>query len=255
MTAAAIGPFQILGAQLYSTHHASAEDLLAGRDRPATPPAYRLLAGRARRFTSLVTQLHIEVCGALTDAATASSAVFATCHGEIQTAERLVDDFRQAAMVSSARFALSVHNTASGVYAVATGSNAPTTTVTGGNAVAAGWLEAVLTALDEQYRVLLSIADEPVPEILRGPSEPAGIAAAFLLAPVSAAPAGRRATLAIAPCAEPVDAPPREALGRAVAAIGRGASTRISLGQIQPGAALELQIAPEDAPAREDARR
>jgi len=245
----AIGPFQVLGAQLYSTHHASAEDLLAGRERPFTPPAFRLLVGRARRFTSLVTQLHIEVCGALGGAAAAAFAVFATCHGEIQTAERLVADFRDAQVVSSARFALSVHNTASGVYSVAIGSNAPTTTVTGGNAIAAGWLEAALTALDEERCVLLSIADEPVPAVLCGPTEPAGIAAAFLLAPATAAPppAGRRAQLAIEACGACAEAAPREALGQAVAAVGRAQPSRITLGRIHPGAVLELQIAAEDA--------
>jgi len=244
---AAIGAFQIVGAQLYSTHHASAEDLLAGRERPFTPPGYGLLVGRARRFTSLVTQLHIEVCGALADAAAAAFAVFATCHGEIQTAARLVADFRDAAIVSSARFALSVHNTASGAYSVAIGSNAPTTTVTGSNAIAAGWLEAALTALDEQRSVLLSIADEPVPEGLRGPTEPAGIAAAFLLAPAAGSPRGRGAQLAFTPCAEPAEVSPRDVLGRAVAAVGRAQPARITLGRIQPGAALELQVAAEDA--------
>jgi hypothetical protein len=161
---ATIGPVRIARAVMFSTHHASADDLLAGRERTVTPPGYRLLVGRARRFTSLVTQLHVEVCGALaasaeagSDALTDAPAVFATCHGEIQTAERLIADLRDARMVSSARFALSVHNAASGVYSVATGSAAPTTTVTGDHAIAAGWLEAVLTALDEQRGVVLFI--------------------------------------------------------------------------------------------------
>jgi hypothetical protein len=247
--AAAIGPLQIVRAVVFSTHHGSAEEILAGRERPFTPPSYGLLVGRARRFTSLVTQLHLEVCGALA-AGVEPSAVFATCHGEIQTAERLIADFRDAQRVSSARFALSVHNAASGLYSVATGSAAPTTTVTGDQAVAAGWLEAALTALDDPRGVVLSIADEPVPVAMLGPTEPAGIAAAFLLA--RAGTTGRRAQLMIAPRAEAANRPAidlRHALAGAVAAVERAGATTLPLGWIQPGAMLELHVAPREAAA------
>ncbi len=246
-TATTLAPVQILGAALFSTHHASAEDVLAGRDRPFTAPGYGLLVGRARRFTGLVTQLHIEVCGALPiDATDPPLGVFATCHGEIQTAEKLVADFREAAMVSSARFALSVHNAASGMYSVAVGSTASTTTVTGANAIAAGWLEAVLTVLDARRTVLLSIADEPVPAVFRGPAGTVGVAAAFLLGP--AAPTGRQVELAITPSsAEPATAPV-ELLARVVDGWARAAApptapiAPISLGRVQPGSALELRF-------------
>ncbi|HMG20246.1 MAG TPA: beta-ketoacyl synthase chain length factor [Kofleriaceae bacterium] len=248
---ATVGAVQIVQAAWFSTSHASAHDAVTARERPFTPPAYPLLMGRARRFTSLVTQMHIEVCGALRlDAADPPMAVFATRQGEIQTAERLISDFRDTAMVSSARFALSVHNTASGVYSVAAGSHAPATTVTGDNAIAAGWLEAVLSALDANRRVLLSIADEPVPAVFGGPSGTTGVAAAFLLAPIGGAPAGRRAELSIAPAPDAAndDAPDTlHVLARAVDAWTRGAAAAIALGRIQPGAALELRLAPEGA--------
>jgi hypothetical protein len=147
-------------------------------------PAYKLLVGRARRFTSLATQLHMEVLGALPADPLAPS-VFATCHGEIQTAETLINDFRANNLVSGARFALSVHNSPSGVYSVATGGNAPTTTITGTNAVAAGWLEAALIALDSQRDTLLSIADEPVSPLFCGPTETLGVAYGFTLSTIS----------------------------------------------------------------------
>lgn len=255
MTVATIGPLQVLRTTLFSTHHASADDALTGRERPFTAPGYALLIGRARRFTSLVTQMHIEVCGALkADITPETIAVFATCHGEIQTAENLVADFRQAQMVSSARFAMSVHNTASGVYSVAMGSTAPSTTVTGANAIAAGWLEAALTALEAARPVLLSIADEPVPAMFQGPSQPVGVAAAFLLGPASpAAGAGRRAELAIALCDEPRGEPAEvdsvAVLGRAVAALGRSGAATIRLGHIQPGRALDLHLPAGDGRA------
>ena len=153
-------PIEILGASFFATHHASADDALAGAQRDFTAPAFRLLAGRARRFTSLVTQLHMEVLGSLPrlDAA-GTPAVFATCHGEIQTAERLIADFAESGLVSSAQFAHSVHNTASGLYSIATGNAAPTTTLTGENAIAAAWLEAALVARETERPVVLSIAD------------------------------------------------------------------------------------------------
>lgn len=244
MTGTTIGSVRILGAAFFSTHHASGQDLLAGRERPFTPPSYGLLVGRARRFTSLLTQMHIEVCGALQSiAAEPPIAVFATCHGEIQTAEKLLVEFREGAMVSSARFALSVHNTASGLYSVAIGSNAPTTTVTGANAIAASWLEASLTALEAQQTVLLSIADEPVPPALQGPTG-VGVAAAFLLG--VAPDAGRAVQLVVAPSVDAPDIDPLQVLARAVDAWTRDEAAALTLGHIQPGATLELRF-PQDA--------
>ncbi|HET9621058.1 MAG TPA: beta-ketoacyl synthase chain length factor [Kofleriaceae bacterium] len=244
-----VGTVAITRATFFSTHHASAADALAGRECDFRAPTYSLLVGRARRFTSLVTQLHIEVCGALHDPGAARDdlpiTVFATRHGEIQTAERLITDFREAAMVSSARFALSVHNTPSGVYAVAVGSNAPSTTITGSNAVAGGWLEAVLTVLERERPVLLSIADEPVPAALHDPAPPIGAAAAFLLAPVAAG--GPRATLATL-AIEPDDGDGEIDARRTLAAVAEGvAAAPIALGRIRPGARLALRLAGEAA--------
>ena len=243
MTAVAV---QILGASFFSTHHASAADVLAGRERAVTAPAYALLVGRSRRFTSLATQMHMEVCGALpTDAAAPPITVFATCHGEIQTAGTLITDFRASAMVSSARFALSVHNTPSGLYSVATGSTAPSNTITGANAIAAGWLEAALTAVDAGRTVLLSIADEPVPAMFEGPPQPVGFAAAFLLGPPRDDGGGGRAQLGITPSAghdEPEAPDTLEVLARAVDAANGAAPAAVRLGHIQPGATLEIRF-------------
>ncbi len=236
-----VASVQLLGASFFSTHHASAHDAVAGRQRDVTAPAFKLLVARARRFTSLATQLHLEVCGALPiDAAEPPITVFATCQGEIQTAETLIADFHTNAMVSSARFALSVHNTPSGLYSVATGSHAPSTTVTGANAIAMGWLEATLTALDAGRTVLLSIADEPVPAVFQGPTEPAGVAAAFLLGPASAV--GRRAVLVTTPSTDDEELSPLGVLARAVDAWTREEPATIVLGALHPGARLELRL-------------
>lgn len=234
--------FRIAASSFFSTNHESAADMLANRERLLTPPAYKLLVGRARRFTSLATQMHVEVLGALPiDPATQPVAVFATVHGEIQTAEQLLADFRDNGVVSSARFALSVHNSPSGVYSVATANVAPTTTLTGDNAIAGGWLEAALTVAELRAPVLLSIADEPVPEVFHGPGETIGIAAGFLLAP-AASTAGRAAELTIVPGPDAIDVDVRTLL----ATLGdpSSAPTTLLVGRIGPGSVLQLRLLP-----------
>lgn len=234
--------FRIAATSFFSTNHASAADVLADRERPLTPPAYKLLVGRARRFTSLATQMHVEVLGELPiDPATKPAAVFATVHGEIQTADQLLADFRENGVVSSARFALSVHNSPSGVYSVATANTAPTTTLTGNNAIAGGWLEAALTVGEVNEPVLLSIADEPVPAVFHGPGETVGVAAGFVLAPAGSGP-GRAAELVIVPGPDDVAIDPRRLL--ATLADPATAPTSVTLGHIGPGSVLQLRLLP-----------
>jgi hypothetical protein len=244
-----LGPIRVHAMRWYATHHATAADALSGVARAPVLPGYTLLVGRARRFTSLVTQLHVEVCGPLHALAEAPPiGVFATCHGEIRTADALMADLRAGAVVSSARFAQSVHNTAAGAYAVAVGSSASTTTVTGANALAAGWLEAATTVLDGQH-VLLSIADEPVPERFAGPAGDEGVAAAFLMTPgdlrLPRAELDRRVELAIV--SRGADAASMlTTLAAAYRAIADGAGA-VTLGPIAPGATLELRVCEEAA--------
>lgn len=236
-----IGPVTIVGASFFSTHHASAGDALAGRERASTTPTFAMVSGRNRRYTSLVTQMTLEVCGALSPSSGPPICVFATVHGEIATAERLIGDFRDHRLVSSAAFALSVHNSPSGVYSVAAQHTQPTTTLSGTNAIAAGWLEAVLTACaDPECSVLLAIADEPVPAVFRGPSETVGVAAAFLL---RADPAGHTGVAAwLARTATSDEAGTVHTLATAVDAITRGVAGAIALGRIEATAGLQLEL-------------
>ncbi|MEO8550675.1 MAG: beta-ketoacyl synthase chain length factor [Kofleriaceae bacterium] len=229
--------FEIVATSFFSTDYASAGDALAGVTRPPIQPAYPLLVARARRFTSLVTQMHVQVIGELPiERERPPASVFATVHGEIRTAERLIEEFP---LVSGARFALSVHNSPAGVYAVAVGSHAPTTTVTGNHALAGGWLEAVLTVLGGTP-VVLSIADEPVGAVFRGPTTTIGGAAAFLLQPVAS---GRRATLALVDRDRaPTEPDMLHTLAQLVDAIGKPAPSTLVLGSVQAGTELELHL-------------
>ena len=200
-----------------------------------TAPTYPLLAGRARRFTSLVTQMHMEVLGALPVEPRAGCGVRDVPRRDPDRGE--VDRRLSAnALVSGARFALSVHNSPSGVYSVATGSTSPTTTVTGANAIAAGWLEAALTAHDRP--VLLSIADEPVPAVFHGPTR----ARRRRRRRSCSAPTGRPAELVMA-TGEPDESDrPLQTLARIADACARDAATVIALGSVQPGTTLELHV-------------
>lgn len=227
--------FEIVATSWFAPDYASAHDALTGTTRPPVAPAFPLLVARARRFTSLVTQMHVQVIGELPIAKdNPPASVFATIHGEIQTAERIIEEFP---LVSGARFALSVHNSPSGVYSVAVGSHAPTTTITGTNAIAGGWLEAVLTVLGGS-QVVLSIADEPVGAVFHCAAPAVGVAAAFLLQPVAS---GRRASLHI------VERTPRapemlHTLAEVVDAFAQPGSTTVVLGSVRAGTELELRI-------------
>jgi hypothetical protein len=124
------------------------------------------------------------------------------------------------------------------VISVATGNVASTSTITGASAFAAGWLEAVLTTIDDGERpVVLSIADEPIGPRFGEPFE-SGIAAAFLLRPAAS---GRRADLAIVPGAG-VAPDTLRTLASLVAAVDRDDAVTIELGSVQPGTVLELRV-------------
>jgi hypothetical protein len=189
-TANPFGTLFVAGHGFFSSHHGSAADAL--RDaRIVAPrkPQFELLVARARRFTSLVTQTHVEVCGQAlrVHAATNGEApfgVFASQHGELQIAADLISDLLTLKSVSSARFALSVHNAPSGLLSIATKNTRATTTIAAGElSWSAGLLEAYLTAREREAPVLLSYADEPVPALFGGPLTDFALGFALLLSP------------------------------------------------------------------------
>ena len=128
-----------------------------------------------------VTQMHLEVCGALTDRkGDPPIAVFATSHGEIPTAEEMIEGIRQG--IVSSRASRSACTTP---RRGCTRSRLATTlrrTVTGKNAIAAGWLEAVLTTSPTSARCCSASPTSRCPTCSR-PRGQYGVAAAFLLGP------------------------------------------------------------------------
>ena len=241
----------VLGWGFFSTHHASASD--ANGDERCEPrkPKFELLVARARRFTSLVTQMHVEVCGQAL-AATSSKGddrphtIFASHHGELQIAADLISDLLSMKSVSSARFALSVHNAPSGLVSIATRNPLSTTTVAAGeSSFAAGLLETFLIAQERGGTVLLSFADEPVPALFGGPITEVGTGFAVLL--TTEPSDGAIGTLSLSELRSD-DAPlPFQGTARLASLFERGIAESVHVGSLRPGHAINVAYAKASA--------
>ncbi len=180
--------FHVLGSGFFAPDYDSVEDAFADRRRvEPRAPEFALVTGRLRRFTSLVTQMHLEVCGqALRVAGSDGSAphtVFASELGETTTTIELLRGMADQGVASAARFAQSVHSTPSGIFSIATGNRHASQAVAAGeHTFAAALLETRLIALETGGPVLLSIADDAAPALLGSARPGAALAAAFVIA-------------------------------------------------------------------------
>lgn len=187
----------VLGFGFFAPRYATAADALSDtpRSEPAVP-AFALAVGRLRRFTSLVTQMHLEVCGQALDAAGIDGSVpypvFASELGETTTTIELLRGMTDQGVASAARFAQSVHSTPGGLFSIATGNRHPSQALAAGaHTFEAAWLESRLIAEESGAPVLLSIADDAAPELLGSRRPGSALAACFVL---DAHAAGRRVT-------------------------------------------------------------
>jgi hypothetical protein len=134
--------------------------------------------------------------------------VFASPHGEIHRTKTLLDDLAAAAPLSPNAFSLSVHNTASGLYAIASHNRAPSTAIAAGiDTLEMAMIEAVgALARSAEQRIMVVFADEPLPEFYQPWQEPGSVpfALALLLGPADAGPAWQ---LAAGRAAGALDAP------------------------------------------------
>lgn len=93
--------------------------------------------------------------------------VFASRHGEIHRTVGLLKDLARQEPLSPMAFSLSVHNTASGLYSIASGNTAPSTAIAAGaDTLPTAFIEA-MGQLQYHERVLLVYAEEPLPEDYR----------------------------------------------------------------------------------------
>lgn len=181
-------PFHVLGCGFFAPDYDDVEDALADRRRaePRVPP-FALVTGRLRRFTSLVTQMHLEVCGQALAAANIEGhvpyTVFASELGETSTTIELLRGMTDQGVASAARFAQSVHSTPSGIFSIATNNRRASSAVAAGeHTFEAALLESRLLTLETGTPVLLSIADDAAPALLGSQRPGAALAASFLLA-------------------------------------------------------------------------
>ncbi|MBX3251007.1 MAG: beta-ketoacyl synthase chain length factor [Myxococcales bacterium] len=173
--------------------------LARGRDDAAERPACEIVQSRMKRATSLLTQMSVEV---MTQAARDAgyrldevATIFGSTHGEIQIAVEQMQMMQEGSgVVSPARFKNSVHNTAAGLFSISAGNRGFNTAIAAGeHTFAMSLLEAwTLLTSGEQARVLVSIAEEPLPPPIARCSEHVALAVALAL---STDPAGSRATL------------------------------------------------------------
>lgn len=128
-------------------------------------PALKFIKPMQRRRFSRLTRMALQTSYDCLQGEHGVRTVFCSRHGEIHRTKTLLDDIAKQELISPMGFSLSVHNTASGLYSIASGNQAPST------AIAAGLdtIEmAVIEALGQLHRnpqqpVLVVIADEPLP--------------------------------------------------------------------------------------------
>lgn len=183
---------------------AHAEPALRGaRVAPAGPPrrpAPTLLAANERRRAPdsvlMALQVAQDACAAAgVDPATLPS-VFTSAHGDLAIVDALCRTLaHNPLLLSPMRFHHSVHNAASGYWAIGCRSHAASTAVAAGaHSFAAGLLEALTQAASENRPILLVGSDTEAIGPLRSVNHSRGLLAVALVLDPAAAPEGRALT-------------------------------------------------------------
>jgi hypothetical protein len=178
----------------------------AGDAAPAARPSPALLAANERRRAPDGVLVALEVAAAAVaaagrDAATLAS-VFTSAHGDLAIVDALCSTLAaDPALLSPTRFHHSVHNAASGYWAMATGCHAPSSAIAGYEAsFALGLLEAATQALTEQRPVLLAGFDTDARGALASVTRSRGLlGVALVLAPAPSAHTVAMLDWAVAP--------------------------------------------------------
>lgn len=161
----------IVGIGVWATGAPSLSDWLSEkRDGNIVKPACEVVDARLRRGTSLLTRASIEATSeACLDAGLSAKEplpiVFGSAAGEIQIAIEQLEMMRNAdGIVSPARFRNSVHNTATGIHSITTGSTGFATAIAASSITSAMTLLEVAGLLRAGHpRVVCVVADEALP--------------------------------------------------------------------------------------------
>jgi len=180
-------PVHVTGIGVWTPGYASAQDWVDRRyDPAATHPPARLLNSRIGRYTSLLTRMALEVIEQAANQAGLDpgkpAMVFGSANGEIQIAIEQLDMIRQEGVPSPARFKNSVHNTAVGHAAIATGNmNFSTAIAAGSSTLAMSLLEVWVWLETHGGDAIVSVADERLPPFLENVANfaPLGVAVAL----------------------------------------------------------------------------
>jgi predicted hotdog family 3-hydroxylacyl-ACP dehydratase len=165
-------PMHVKSLGLFMPGYRDAAAFLESRPDPSATSPRDTLPARARRGASLVSRMMADVTDQATDAAGFDPAtvrtVYASAYGEAQAALALLSMRHEGdGRLSPARFSTSVHNAASGLVSISHGNRGFSTAIAGGPAtVALGLLEAATVFHEQPGPLVVTFADEPVPERL-----------------------------------------------------------------------------------------
>jgi len=109
--------------------------------------------------------------------------IFASRFGELKNTSKLLHSLSIPDTLSPAMFSMSVHNTASGLFAISTKNQAPSTALSGGEFTFETAMIEAIGQLQNAKRVLVVIGEEKIPECYHAilPDPPPPFAVAFLL--------------------------------------------------------------------------
>jgi len=145
-----------------------AKDPVALGDRGQ--PEVRFLPPPVRRRATRLTRLMLQVAFDCTEEAERSQVrtVFASRHGAIHVAVKILAEIAKAQPVSPLQFSHSVHNTQAGLFSIAAGNRSASSSIAGeADTFAHGFLDAVLhLERAPGDSVLFVVGDEPLPDNL-----------------------------------------------------------------------------------------
>ena len=152
-------------------------------------PPLKQVSPLLRRHAGQLGRMVCEVAFRALDGEVDVPIVYCSRHGETKRSVEMLQDLANHAVVSPTSFSLSVHNSAAGILSIARHDRANHVALAAGEESAAhGVIEACGLLADGAARVLLIVADSPIPDVYSAWAdvEPAAFAWAAVLEPAGA---------------------------------------------------------------------